>query len=275
MRKPKGAPAVNIVTYVLCALFLIPVVWMMVVAVKPETVNTTNVANWFTPPFTNENIRNVLAHPQANVFRWIGNSFFVATVTTVGVVVICCLAAFSFSRIPYRGKNVVFVLVIMGMMIPREATLIPLYLLFRNIKLLNSYFSLVAPSIAAPFAIVILKSFFDGLPDSLFQAAKIEGCGWLRMAFQIAFPLTKTAIASLTVLVFLQAWNDFLWPFISITDHNHVTIPVGLPLFRSQYLTGQGLTMAAGALLSAPIIVVFVFMQKYIVKGIATAGIKG
>ena len=275
MRNLKGKIGLHIVTYILCALFLIPIVWMMVVAVKPESVNTTNVVNWVTPPFTGENIRNVLAHPQANVFRWIGNSFFVATVTTTSVLIVCCLAAFSFSRIPYAGKSLVFLLVIMGMMIPREATLIPLYLLFRNIRMLNTYFSLVAPAIAAPFAIVILKSFFDGLPDSLFQAAKIDGCGWLRMAFQIAFPLTKSAIASLTVLVFLQSWNDFLWPFISITDHDHVTIPVGLPLFRSQYLTGQGLTMAAGALLSAPIIVVFVFIQKHIVKGIATAGIKG
>jgi len=267
--------AVKAATIFLCTLFLIPIIWMMVVAVKPEAANTTNVGNWFLPPFTGENIRNVLAHPQANVFRWIGNSFFVAVITTASVVMIGCLAAFSFSRIPYRGKNLVFLLVTLGIMIPREATLIPLYLLFRNLRMLNTYFSLVAPSVAAPFAIIILKSFFDGLPDALFQAAKIDGCGWLRMAFQIAFPLTKSAIASLTVLVFLQSWNDFLWPFISITDHNHVTIPVGLPLFRSQYLTGQGLTMAAGALLSIPIIIVFIFMQKYIVKGIATTGIKG
>ena len=275
MKDIKNRIAIHAAVYILCALFLIPVIWMMVVAVKPETVNTTKVAAWFVPPFTGENIRNVLAHPQANVFRWIANSFLVASIITSGVLIICCLAAFSFSRIPCKGKNLVFLLVILGIMIPREATLIPLYLLFRSIRLLNSYFSLVAPSLAAPFAIIILKSFFDGLPDSLFQAAKIDGCGWLRMAFQIAFPLTKPAIASLTVLVFLQSWNDFLWPFISITDHNHVTIPVGLPLFRSQYLTGQGLTMAAGALLSVPIIVVFVFMQKHIVKGIATTGIKG
>ena len=258
-----------------CALFLIPIVWMMVVAVKPEVIDTTKLYNWFIPPFTLDNIRAVMEHPQVNVFRWIGNSFIVATITTLGVLFICCITAFSFSRIRFPGKNFLLILVLVGMMIPREATLIPLYFLFSQLKLLNTQFSLIAPNIAAPFAIIVLKSFFDGLPDSLFEAARIDGCGWIRQAFQITFPLSSSAIAALSVLIFLQSWNDFLWPFISITSSRLVTVPVGLPLFRSQYLTGQGISMAAGALLSLPIIIVFIVMQKHIVKGVATAGIKG
>lgn len=266
---------VNLFAYILCILWLVPIVWMAVVAVKPENVDTTKVANWFVLPFTTENILAVLNHPQADVFRWILNSTLVSVLTTGGVLAICILAAFAFSRIPFKGKNIIFVIVMAGMMIPREATLVPLYTMFQGADLLNTVFSLIAPSLAAPFAVIILKNFFDGLPVALFEAAKIDGCGWFRTCFGIAVPLSKSALSSLAILIFMQSWNDFLWPFISITKPERVTIPVGLPVFRSQYLTGQGLTMAAGALLAFPIIVVFIIFQKYIVKGIATAGIKG
>ena len=266
---------VNLLAYGLCLLWLIPVVWMAVVTFKPDRVDTTKVSNWFIPPFTTENIKAVLNHPQADVFRWIMNSAIIATLTTVGVLLICILTAFAFSKIDFPGKQVVFVLVMIGMMIPREATLIPLYTLFQGMGLLNTRFSLIAPSLAAPFAVIVLKNFFDGLPQELFEAAKMDGCSWIRACFQLAVPLSTSAISSLAILIFMQSWNDFLWPFISITDPNLVTIPVGLPVFRSQYLTGMGLTMAAGAMLAFPIILVFIFFQKHIVKGIASTGIKG
>ena len=266
---------VNAAAYGLCLLWLIPIVWMAVVTFKPESVDTTKIRNWFVPPFTMENIEAVLHHPQADVFRWILNSTIIATITTVCVLLICTLAAFAFSQIRFAGKTAVFLLVMIGMMIPREATLIPLYTQFQSIGLLNTRFSMIVPAIATPFAVIILKNFFDGLPSALFEAAKIDGCGWLRICFGIAAPLSKSALSSLAILIFMQSWNDFLWPFISITEPDLVTIPVGLPVFRSQYLTGMGLTMAAGALLAFPIIIVFIIFQKYIVKGVASAGIKG
>lgn len=274
-RKTWGKIGIHLLAYGICLIFLVPIVWMIVVTFKPEVVDTTKVSNWFIPPFTMDNVNAVLNHPQANVFLWMQNSFLVSILNTLGVLFLCVMCAFSFSRIPFKGKNVVFLIVMIGMMIPREATLVPMYLLFMDLKLLNTYFALIAPSLAAPFAVVILKNFFDGIPGVLFEAAKIDGCSWLRMLFIIAVPLSKAAIFSLAILVFLQSWNDFLWPFISITEPKLVTIPVGLPVFRSQYLTGQGITMAAGAILSSPIILVFIFLQKYIVRGVASAGIKG
>lgn len=274
-RKTWGKIGIHLLAYGICLIFLVPIIWMIVVTFKPEAVDTTKVANWFVPPFTMDNVHAVLNHPQANVFLWMQNSFVVSILNTLGVLFLCVMCAFSFSRIPFKGKNIVFLIVMIGMMIPREATLVPMYLLFKDLKLLNTYFALIAPSLAAPFAVVILKNFFDGIPGVLFEAAKIDGCGWLRMLFIIAVPLSKAAIFSLAILVFLQSWNDFLWPFISITEPKLVTIPVGLPVFRSQYLTGQGITMAAGAILSSPIILVFILLQKYIVRGVASAGIKG
>ncbi len=275
-RKNMGSSlALNGLAFAICLLFLVPIVWMIVVSVKPEAVDTTRVSNWFVPPFTMENIRAVFSHPQANVLLWMKNSLLVSVLNTLGVLTLCVLCAFSFSRVPYKGKGIALLLVMIGMMIPREATLVPLYLLFKNLGQLNTVFSLIAPSLAASFAVIILKNFFDGLPDALFEAARIDGCGYGRQLLYVAVPLSRSAIFSLAILVFLQSWNDFLWPFISITRPELVTIPVGLPVFRSQYLTGQGITMAAGAILSLPIIVVFIFLQKYIVRGVASAGIKG
>lgn len=266
---------INTIGILFCIAWLVPIVWMVVVAFKPDTVDTTKLVNWVTPPFTLDNIKMVLNHPQANVFLWIMNSAIIASLTTCGVLFLCIFAAFSFSRIKFFGKTFWFIIIMAGLMIPREATLIPLYLLFRNMGQLNSYLSLIVPALAAPLGLVILKQFIDGIPEALFEAARLDGCGWLRTVFIIVIPMAKTALASLGILVFLTAWNDFLWPFISVTDPKKITIPVGLPVFRSQYLTGQGLTMAASAMLAFPIMLVFLLLQKHIVKGIALTGVKG
>lgn len=265
----------NIIGIALAIIWLIPIAYMVVVAFKPDTVDTTRVVNWFAAPFTLDNFKMVLEHPQADVVAWVLNSALVSIIITVSVLVLCTLAAFSFSRINFIGKTFWFAVIMAGLMIPREATLIPLFVLFKDINLLGTYFSIIVPSVAAPLGVSILKQFFDGIPEALFEAAKLDGCGWLRTIVLIVVPLSKSALASLGIFVFLAAWNDFLWPFISISDPKYVTIPIGLPLFKSQYLTGQGLTMAASALLAAPIMIVFLFLQKHIVEGIAMTGVKG
>lgn len=275
--KPKRSASVvfNSLVYFLCFVWLIPIIWMMVVAIKPESEDTTKIINWFTGSFTLENIRNVFAHPQADIPVWMSNSLIVSILTMVISIGLAVFAAFAISKMNFRGKGAIFVLIMVGIMVPKEATLLPLNALCRELNISSTYLAIIAPSIAAPFAIIILKNFFDGIPNSLFEAAKMDGCSWIKQLLVIAIPITKSAISSLAILIFLQSWNDFLWPFICITDQSMVTIPVGLPLFRSQYLTGMGLTMAAGAILALPIIIAFIFLQRYIVQSVASAGIKG
>lgn len=275
MKKNSRGKIVNILIYLLCAVWLAPIVWMMVVAIKPDSEDTTKLSNWFTGPFTMDNINKVFEHPQADIPLWMMNSFIVAILVTVGAIFLASFAAFAISRMEFKGKNTIFILIMAGMMVPREATLLPLFDLCNTLQISNTYFAIIAPSLVAPFAVIILKNFFDGIPSSLFEAAKIDGCSWYRQFAMIAMPLSKSAMSSLGILIFLQGWNDFLWPFISITDPKMTTIPLGLSLFKSQYLTGMGLTMAAGALLALPIIIVFIFLQKHIVQSVASAGIKG
>lgn len=268
----RGKLIINTIALLLLLLFLIPILWMLLMAVKPDTTSAANLFDWFKPPYTWDNFLSVFQSKNADVELWIFNSFIVAACSTLGTLFLCTLAAFSFSRMRFPGKNIWFWLIMAGLMVPREATLIPLYLLFRDMDLLNTYFSLIAPTLAAPFGLIILKQFFDGLPEEIFEAAKIDGCGWIRTLFTIAVPLCRPAMASLGIFVFLQAWNDFLWPFISVTDPSMMTIPIGLPVFKSQYMTSQALPMAASAITSIPIILVFFMFQKYIVKGIAFTG---
>lgn len=274
-KKNVGTSVLNVLVYILCFIWLVPIIWMMVVAIKPESEDTTKIINWFTGSFTLENIKQVFNHPQANVTVWMKNSLIVAVLVTVVSITLAALAAFAISRIPFKGKGIIFIIIMIGMMVPREATLLPLYSLCIDLEISNTYFAIIAPSLAAPFGVIILKNFFDGIPDALFEAATIDGCSWYKQLMIIGIPLAKSAVSSLAILIFMQGWNDFLWPFISITDPEKVTIPVGLPLFRSQYMTGMGLTMAAGAILALPIIIAFIFLQKYIVASVASAGIKG
>ncbi|MFC5447470.1 carbohydrate ABC transporter permease [Paenibacillus aestuarii] len=266
---------VNSFAYLICLFWLIPVLWMAVMALKPETATATTLIEWLMPPYTWQNVIHVLNNPSANVVLWLGNSVVVSILSTVGVLVLSTLAAFVFSRMRFAGRSFWFWLIMIGLMVPREATLIPLYIQFRDLGLLNSYFSIIAPTLAAPFGLIIMKQFFDGIPEELFEAARMDGCGWLRTLLNIALPLCKPAMASLGIFVFLGAWNDFLWPFISVTDTNMMTIPIGLPVFRSQYMTAQAMPMAASAITSIPIILVFFFFQKFIVKGITFTGVKG
>jgi len=269
--------AVNVIAVILALLWIVPVCWMILMAFRPQDTDLTNIISWFTPPFTLENFNKVLDDPQANILLWIGNSILVAGFATSGSLLIALMASFAFSRIAFVGKSVVWWLVVAGLIIPLEAILLPLYLLARDLGLLNTYISLIAPLMAAPFSVIILKQFVDQVPSALFDAAKIDGCGWFRMLFTIVIPLSKAAIGAVSVFVFLTAWNDFLWPFISVTKPERMTIPIGLPFFQEQFtaLTIPALPLAASTLTALPIIVAFLIFQKYIIKGIAMTGIKG
>ncbi len=163
----------------------------------------------------------------------------------------------------------------MGLMIPTEATVIPLYIIERKMRLLNSFSGVIFPGIALPLAIIVLKNFFDSIPKDLMDSANIDGCGWFRCYWNIVMPLSKTSLSALGIFVFTQNWNNFLWPFLALSAEEKFTLPVGIPVFNSSYSANYILPMAANALASIPIIIVFILFEKQIVTGITMSGIKG
>jgi multiple sugar transport system permease protein len=259
----------------LAFVWLIPLVYSLFVSLKHAAQGISDLKKLVTPPFTLDNYAYVLSNSQADVFGWTLNSFFVSTVVTVGVVVVCSTAAFAFAFLKFIGKPLLFWMAMFGLILPGEAILVPLYLLMRDLGLLNTYASLVLPHLAAPFALIIFRQFFIGLPKELFEAARIDGCGSWKIFRIVVVPLSRPVFAAIGIFVFLGSWNDFIWPYISITKQELMTIPVGLPFFNSQFNRDIGMPIAAAMLATAPVLAVFLVFQRYIVKGIAFTGIKG
>jgi len=268
-----GKIALYTVTIFLALLWVVSLIWMILVSFKPSGSGVLSVRSWFSPPFSIDNYYYVLEH--APVILWIWNSVFVATVTTICVLLICSMAAFAFSQGRFPGYRIIFWIIMAGLMVPGEAILVPLYILFRDLGLLDSYEALIFPSIAVPFGMILLKQFFDGLPKELYEAAKIDGCGTYRMLFVITLPLSRSALAALGIFTFLGSWKEFIWPFISITDAVKMTIPIGIPFFNSEYNADYTIPMAANVIVSVPAVIVFLIFQKQIIKGVSFSGIKG
>lgn len=274
-KKIKPAPVlVTLLAVLLAAVWWLPTLWSIIVAVKPVNAIVTDMSRWFTPPFTLDNFRYVFNNDQADMIRWLLNSFVISSAETLGVAILSLMAAYSFSKFRYPGRNFWFWIIMAGMMVPAQSLMIPMYLLFRGVNLLNTYQSLILPGLGSSFGVILLKQFMDGLPESLFDAARIDGAGSLRTLWSIVVPLTRPAMSSLLIFTFLQKWNDFLWPFISITKKEIMTVPVGIVFFRGQTDISMAYGMAANVAAILPVLIVFFFFQKQIVKGIAFSGIK-
>ncbi|WP_051585912.1 carbohydrate ABC transporter permease [Caldanaerobius polysaccharolyticus] len=268
-----GRIALYFVVYILAILWMIPLIWMIITSLKPQGSPVTDVAEWFKLPYTFENY--VYVFENAPILRWTFNSAFVAIVVTAFSLLFASLAAFALSKINFRYKDVAFWLILSGMMVPGEAVIIPLYMEINSMNLLNSYWALILPSLAGPLGVLVLKEFFDGIPNELMEAATIDGCSMFGIWWRIFLPLSKASLSSLAIFTFLGSWNNFLWPFLSITSDKIMTLPVGLPNFMSSYSQDYVRPMAANAFASLPVIIVFLFFQKNIIKGITLSGLKG
>lgn len=256
----------------LAILFLIPIIWMIMVSIKPQSTVFKNITSSFVVPYTLADYRQLFA---SHEMLWMLNSVVIAVVSTFFALLFASMASFALSKISFKGRKAVYFIYMIGLMIPTEATIIPLYIVERRMGLLNSFQGVILPSIAMPLAIVVLKNFFDSIPKDLLDSANIDGCGWLRCYWNIVMPLSKTSLSALGIFIFIQNWNNFLWPFLALSSEEKFTLPVGIPVFNSSYSANYVLPMAANALASIPIIIVFLLFEKQIVKGITMSGIKG
>ncbi|MFD1849338.1 carbohydrate ABC transporter permease [Oceanobacillus bengalensis] len=254
-------------------LFVLPIIWMILVSLKPDGFSTTNPLEWFLPPFTFSNYTNIIS--DTLILRWTFNSFIVALITTILTLIVTSLASFAISQMKFRFKRTIFIFFLVGLMIPGEATIIPLYETAKSLNLIDSYAGLILPMIASPLGVIILKSFFDGIPKELFESAKMDGCSNIKLFYKIALPLAKPALAAIAIFTFIGSWNNFLWPYLSILSEELYTLPVGLPVFNSSYSQAYVLPMTANAIASIPVIIVFLLFQKQIIKGISFTGLKG
>jgi multiple sugar transport system permease protein len=268
-----GRVFLYICVYILAFLWLSPIIWMFISSLKPMGTPVSVLSTLLSPPFTFANYS--IISEKAPIWIWTLNSAVVAIAVTIGTIIITSLAAYAISRIDFYGKNFVFIMISAGLMVPIESIVIPLYKTMVGLKLLNSYQSLIFPSLAAPLGVLIMKQYYDSLPNELFEAARIDGAGIFTIWRVICLPLAKSSMAAVGIFTFTNSWNNFLWPFLSINSEKMMTLPVGIPLFQGAYQMEFTLPMTAGVIATVPALIVFIIFQKQIIQGIAMSGIKG
>ncbi|ALC92684.1 sugar ABC transporter permease [Bacillus sp. FJAT-18017] len=259
-------------SYALVLIWVIPIIWMLITSLKPGGTAVTILSELFKPPFTFANYEYVLTN--ASIWRWTWNSLYIAVVTTVLTLILTSLAAFALSRLQFKGRQIIFWLIIAGLMVPVEAKIVPLFQIMVDFGLINSYSSIILPALAAPLGVFMLKQFYDAIPNDLIEAARIDGANWLRIYWSIFLPLSRSSMAALGIFTFVTSWNNFLWPFLAVNEEKMFTLPVAIPTFQSAYTAELMIPMAANMLASLPAIIVFILFQRHIIKGITMTGIK-
>jgi multiple sugar transport system permease protein len=255
------------------AFFLLPLLWMFSTAFKPfvETLQPT----WIPQEPTLENFVSIFNDPSIPVLRWLVNSLGVATVFTALVVLLDSLAAYAYARMDFPGRNLLFGLLLATLVMPGIMFLVPNYITIARLSWLNTYQGVIAPGLSGVFGVFFLRQFFQSIPRELEEAAYIDGATVWTTFFRVALPLAKGAIATLAIITFLTSWTDFLWPLLILNDRELQTLPVGLATIQGQYTFDYGKLMAGAVVTAVPVLVLYIFLQRYIIQNVAMTGLKG
>ncbi|MCI1788338.1 MAG: carbohydrate ABC transporter permease [Actinomyces sp.] len=272
-RVTPGGVALSTVTIIAVILFLLPVVWGLAVSLKAEGSPIAHASDWFLPPYTLENYPKVLA--KSGVWTWFMNSLLVAVASTALTLIVTPMAAYAIARIPFRGSRLFYIYFILGMMIPVEAMIIPLFITANKLHLVDTYAGLILPGVASSLNLIIMVSFFRQIPEELMDAARIDGAGAWRSFLSIVLPLSRTIMVTVGIFAFTGSWNNYLWPLLVSMSADKFTLPVGIPTFAGTYTVDYVMPMTANMVASLPMIILFVIFERYIVKGVSTTGIKG
>jgi multiple sugar transport system permease protein len=269
----------SIVTHLIlivgAVIMVIPFAWMVSTSFKELAQVFVYPPEWIPNPFVLTNYPEAFnAVPFA---RWFVNSAVIAVMVTLGQLITCSLAGFTFARMRFPGRTLLFLIYLGTMMIPHHVTIIPVFVMMNNLSLVDTFYPLILPGLTSAWGTFLFRQYFLTLPTELEDAAKIDGCGFFRIYSQIFMPLSKPVLATLGIFTFMNSWNDFLGPLIFLQGKENKTLTVGLLQFRAEF---QGLgnwpVMMAGVVISMlPILIAFIIGQKYFVRGIALTGIKG
>jgi multiple sugar transport system permease protein len=251
-----------------------PFVWMVLGSFKPQAELLRVPPTWWPESPTLENYRTLFTKESFPLYFF--NSTIVAVVITVANVTFCSMVGYALAKLTFRGKKLVFALVMGTLMIPGMVTFVPLFVLVANLGLVDTYPGLILPFLVTPFGVFLMRQFIIELPDDLLDAGRIDGAGELRIFRQIILPLCGPGLATLGILTFLGSWNNFLWPLVVAQTQEHYTLPVALALFskNQQTIPNYGLLLAGATVVVVPVLIVFLIFQRRFIEGIATTGIK-
>ena len=251
------------------AIWILPLIWMFSLAFSSNEALQLN-SNSLTP--IDPTIENVVGVIQGGLTpRWMLNSVIVTGLTTVFTLTLSAMAGYAFARIPFRGKKIIYPLVLAGLMVPREAMFIPLFLMFAEADYHNTYEALMLPRIAAPLGVFIMTQFMAAIPEEIEEAARMDGASRWRTFWSVMMPMSVPAMTALGIFTYILTWNDFLWPLVSATQREMFTITTGLASLQGNFAqaTELGSLMARGVIASLPLLILFFIFQKQLVRGIS------
>jgi ABC-type glycerol-3-phosphate transport system permease component len=268
----------NVVWYTLLTalgiLFSLPFFWMLSSSLKIEARIWIYPPQWIPDPFVWSNYPEALRLMRFDLA--LRNTLFLTVVGTLAIVISSSWIVYGFARFRFPGRNVLFLILLSTMMLPDQVTMIPRFIMFKEFGWLNTYLPLLVPALFGDaFYIFLLRQFFMTIPTELDDAAKIDGCSYIGIWWRIILPLSKPALATVTVFSVIRGWNDFLWPLIILNDAEKFNLALSLATFRGLYNTQWGYLMAASVVSLLPMIVLYFFAQRYVVEGITLTGLKG
>lgn len=262
----------------LCVAIILPVGWMITVALKPDNLPVFTIPpEWYPTEHWNwNNFLRVLTNPQRPFMRYALNTMIIVTGNIIGTVLSCSLVAYPFARMNFRGRDILFTVLIITMLIPWQVLMIPQFLMFHRVGWYGTYLPLIVPSFFGnAFYIFLIRQYMLTLPKELDDAARIDGCNWFQTYWHVILPLAKPVLTVVAVFVFLGEWNDLLGPLIYLDDGSKFTIAIGLANLATRANPSLNLVMAANLMIMIPPIIIYFFAQERLIGGIASVGLKG
>lgn len=273
-----GIVLVRLSIYLIIAFFgitmVLPFLWMVITSLKEDAQVFSWPPTWIPNPVKPQNY--VDAWHVASFGRYFINSGIVAVTITVVGLFLNSMAGYAFAKFRFPGRNILFVYVLATMMVPIYATMVPVFILLKTIRSLDSYQGLILPFLATGFGIFLMRQFFQTIPTDLIEAARIDGCSEFRTFMQIVLPISKPPLATLGIFTFMYSWNNFIWPLIVVKSNEMRTVPLAIAaLSQGLFVMSWPILMAGASFAITPVLVVFLLFQRFFVRGIALTGLKG
>jgi multiple sugar transport system permease protein len=252
---------------------LMPMVWMLSASVMPAGEATAYPPRFFPSRVTFDHYGQLFT--RLDLGRYLFNSAFLAVTVTATSLVINSLAGYAFAKLRFRGRDRTFRLLSLGLVLPVQVAMLPLFLLLKQLHLVNTYWGVIIPGMASIFGIFLIRQYALSIPDDMLDAARMDGASELTIYWKVVVPGILPILATLAIWTFLATWNDFMWPLIVLSDASHYTLPVALASLSGEHVQDTELMMAGSVLTVLPVLAVFLFLQRYYIQGIMAGSVKG
>lgn len=254
---------------------VVPLVYMTSMAFTAESNQGNFPIEWIPQPMTLSNFTHIFSDTTLPIIRWFANSLIVSTIGTAVIVFLSTLSGYAFARLDFPFKNLLFSLLIFSLMIPGAITLIPVFLLLRDLQMLNTYQAIWMPASASVLGIFLMRQHFYAIPKDVEDAARIDGAGRFRIYWQVCLPMVQSSMVAIAIFSFLGLWNDLFWPLIVLSEREILTLPIGLVVLQQGSYIQRGLAFAGAFIASAPALIFYAIFQRKIISGITMTGMAG